>query len=70
MKGHVAVTTKATYHENKKQIKQENIRPNIASTAIPKLSVVKPFKELISSIITLVKIPGALDFESYQPTSL
>jgi hypothetical protein len=62
MKGHVAVTTNATYHENKKHIKHETIKPSAASIAIPRLSVVRPFTELMSSVKILVKMPGALFF--------
>jgi len=68
--GHVAVTTKATYQVNRKQIKHENINPSAASTATPKLSVVSPFKALMSSVKILVRIPGARVFLSYHPTFL
>jgi len=60
--GDVAVTTRATCHEKRKQIKHEKIRPSAASTAIDKLSVVSPFKALMCSVSTFVSMLGALVF--------
>jgi hypothetical protein len=60
--GDVAVTTRATCQEKRKQSKQEKNRPSAASTAIDRLSVVKPFKALMCSVSTFVSKLGALVF--------
>ena len=70
MKGHVTVTTKATYQVKRKHIRHEKKRPRAASTAIAILSVDSPFKALISCVMILVRAPGALVLSSYQPTDL
>lgn len=68
--GEVSVTTIPRIGENIKQIKHEKNRPKAASTAIPKLSVVRPFTELISSVRVFVKIPGARFLLSNHPMCL
>jgi hypothetical protein len=68
MNGHVATTTRPTYHESKKQIRQEKINPKAASNATPNDSVVKPFIALISSVRMLVSIEVLRI--SYHPTCL
>jgi hypothetical protein len=50
-----------------KQIRHEKKRPSPASTAMPTLSVVRPFTELMSSVTMFVRIPGALFLLSNQP---
>ena len=70
MNGLVAETTNPSCHEKMKQIKHEKNRPRAASVAIPRLSVVKPFTALMSSVKIFVKIPGALFLLSNQPMCL
>jgi len=70
IKGDVSVTTIASYQVKMKQIKQEKNSPNAASTAIPRLSVVSPLTELISSVKIFVNMPGARFLLSNQPICL
>lgn len=70
MNGEVKVTMIANCQAKMKQIRQEKKSPSPASTAIPTVSVVKPLTELISSVIILVRIPGALFLLSNQPIFL
>lgn len=67
MNGEVIVTMIASCQAKMKQIRQEKKSPSPASTAIPTLSVVRPFTELISSVMMLVRIPGALFLLSNHP---
>lgn len=70
MNGEIIVTTMASYHAKKKQIKLEIVMPRNASTNIPIASVVKPLTALTSSVIILVSTPGALSLLSNQPICL
>ncbi len=68
MNGLVAQTTNPTCHENKKQIKHEKTKPNTASIVTPRVSVVRPFIDVISSVKMLVRLP--VDIFSNQPIFL
>jgi hypothetical protein len=59
MNGDIHVTTRATYQQKIKHIRQDIPRPRKASSKIPTASVVNPFTLMISSIKTVVRIPGA-----------
>ena len=68
MKGEIRVMTIASCQEKTKQIRHEMKMPRKASTMIPIASVVKPLTELMSSVMILVRMPGALSLLSNQPT--
>lgn len=70
MNGEVRDTMKPSCHEKMKQIKHEKNRPSPASTAIASDSVVSPLTAAMSSVIILVKIPGARFLLSNQPICL
>lgn len=70
MNGLVKVTTNASLQAKIKQIRHEKNKPSAASTAMPRLSVVRPFTELMSSVIMFVRMPGALFLLSNQPMCL
>lgn len=70
MNGDVRVTTKPSCHENIMQIMHEKNRPNAASTAIASDSVVRPLTAEISSVMMLVRIPGARFLLSNHPIYL
>lgn len=59
-------TTSPSSHEKIKLIKQDTVNPNKDSKKIPKLSAVKPFKNVISYINKLVSTPVALFWLSNQ----
>jgi hypothetical protein len=65
--GDVIVTIIPSYHVKIKQITQEKNSPSAASVAIPRLSVVRPFTALMSSVNILVRMPGARFLLSNQP---
>jgi len=66
IKGLKTKTTSPSSHEKIKHIKQDTVNPNKDSTKIPKLSAVKPFKNVISYINKLVSTPVALFWLSNQ----
>jgi len=70
MKGDVMVTTIASCQQKIKQIKQLKNKPRPASVAIPRDSVVRPLTALMSSVIMLVRMPGARFLLSNHPMFL
>jgi len=70
MKGDKMVTTIASCQQKIKQIKLAKNRPKPASAAIPIDSVVRPLIALMSSVIMLVRMPGARFLLSNHPMFL
>ena len=70
IKGEQAVETNAILQDKTNERTIPITKPREASDRIATVSVVNPFILVISSERMLLKIPGALSFESNQPRCL